>query len=68
MALILSFLISSGSKEKEPKCICLGEAKASLGLKTLMTPGSKKETQIYISFLSKVPANKLPPGSPKGPL
>jgi len=36
-------------------------------LKILMASGSKK-TQIYFSFLSKVLANKLPPGSPTGPL
>ena len=29
MAPILSFLISSGSKEKEPRYVCLSEAKAS---------------------------------------
>ena len=29
MALILSFLISSGFKKKEPRCVCLREAKAS---------------------------------------
>ena len=29
MAPILSFLISSGSKKKEPRCACLSEAKAS---------------------------------------
>ena len=29
MAPILSFLIYSGSKKKEPKCVCLSEAKAS---------------------------------------
>jgi hypothetical protein len=33
-------------------------------LKILMTFGSKKGTQIYFSFLSKVLANKPPPGSP----
>jgi len=37
-------------------------------LKILMTSRSKKETQIYFSFLSKVPANEPPPGSPTGPL
>jgi hypothetical protein len=29
MAPILSFLISSGSKKKEPRCVCLSEATAS---------------------------------------
>jgi len=37
-------------------------------LKILMVSGSKKGTQIYSSFLSKVPANEPPPGSPTGPL
>jgi len=65
MAPILSFLISSGSKNKEPRYICLSEAKASLRLKILMTSGSKKGTQIYYSFLSKVPANKPPSRFPE---
>jgi hypothetical protein len=68
MASILSFLISSGSKKKEPRYVCLSEAKASLRLKILMTSGSKKGTQIYFYFLSKVPANEPPPGSPTRPL
>jgi len=29
MAPIFCFLISSGSKKKEPRCVCLSEAKAS---------------------------------------
>jgi hypothetical protein len=33
-----------------------------------MTPGSKKGTQIYFSFLSKIPEEEFPPGSPTGPL
>jgi hypothetical protein len=37
-------------------------------LKILMASVSKKGTQIYFSFLSKVPANEPPPGSPTGPL
>jgi len=37
-------------------------------LKILMASGSKKGTQTYFSFLSKVPANEPPPGSPTGPL
>jgi len=37
-------------------------------LKILMASGSKKGTQMYFSFLSKVPANETPPGSPTGPL
>jgi hypothetical protein len=55
---IFSFLLSSGSKKKEPRYVCPDEAKASTGLKILMTSGSKKGTQIYFSFLSKVPANE----------
>jgi hypothetical protein len=53
MALILSFLISSGSKKKEPRNVCPSEAKASFGLKILMTSGSKKGTQIYFLFSQK---------------
>jgi len=68
MAPMLSFLISSGSKKKKPRYICLSEAKASLRLKILMTSGYEKGAQIYYSFLSKVLANEPPPGSPKGPL
>jgi hypothetical protein len=37
-------------------------------LKILMAYGSKRGTQILFSFLSKVPANEPPPGSPTGPL
>jgi len=37
-------------------------------LKILMASASKKGTQMYFYFLSKVPANKAPPGSPTGPL
>jgi hypothetical protein len=33
-------------------------------LKILMSSGSNKETQIIFSFLSKVPENESPPGSP----
>jgi hypothetical protein len=34
-------------------------------LKIPMASGFKKGTHIYFSFLSKVPANEPPPGSPK---
>jgi hypothetical protein len=37
-------------------------------LKILMASGSKKGTQIYFCFLSKVLAYEPPPGSPTGPL
>jgi hypothetical protein len=37
-------------------------------LKILMASGSKKGTQINVSFLSKVLANEPPTGSPTGPL
>jgi len=33
-----------------------------------MASGSKKGTQIYFSFLSKVPASEPPPGSSTEPL
>ena len=65
MAPILSFLISSWSKQEEPIYICLREVKVSFILKILMIYGSKKGTQIYYSFLSKVPANEPPSSFPK---
>jgi hypothetical protein len=69
MAPILSFLISFGSKKKEPRYVCPSESKASLRLKILMTSRSKKGTHIYFFLsLSKVLANEPPPGSPTGPL
>jgi len=37
-------------------------------LKILLSSGSKKGTQIYYPFLSKVLASEPPPGSPVGPL
>jgi hypothetical protein len=37
-------------------------------LKILIASGPKKGTLICFSFLSKVPTNKHPPGSPTGPL
>ena len=37
-------------------------------LKILMPSGSKKGTQIYYPFYSKVPASEFPPGSPTVPL
>ena len=36
--------------------------------KILMSSGSKKATQIYYSFLSRVPASESPPSYPTGPL
>jgi len=68
MAPILSFLISSGPKKKEPRYASLNEAKSSLRHKIIMASKSKKGTQIYFSFLAKVPANEPLPGSPTGPL
>jgi hypothetical protein len=53
MAPMLSFLISSGSRKKEPRYVCLSEASASLRLKILMPSGSKKGTQIYFLFPQK---------------
>jgi len=68
MAPVLSFLISSGKKKKESRYLCPREAKASFRLQILMTSGSKKRTQTYFTFLSKVPANEPSPGSPTAPL
>jgi hypothetical protein len=50
MAPMLSFLISSGSRKKEPRHVRLSEAKVSLRLKILKTSGSKKGTQISFLF------------------
>jgi hypothetical protein len=36
--------------------------------KGLMSFGSKTGARYTFSFLSKIPANKTPPGSPTGPL
>jgi hypothetical protein len=48
MAPILSYQLSSGSKKKEPRYVCLSEAKASLILKT-----SKKVLKYIIHFSQK---------------
>jgi hypothetical protein len=40
----------------------------ALRFKIVMTSGSKKRTQMYFAFLSKVPANEPPPGSQTEPL
>jgi hypothetical protein len=67
MAPVLSFLISSGSKKKEPRCVYLSEAKASHShkiwtdvsssvphySKILMPSGYKKGTQKCYIFSSK---------------
>jgi hypothetical protein len=37
-------------------------------LEILISSGAKKGTQIYFSFLSKIPANEPAPGYPTGPL
>jgi hypothetical protein len=50
---MLMFLISSGSRKKEPRYLYLSEAKASLRLKILMTSGPKKGTQISFLFSQK---------------
>ena len=39
----------------------------ALRIKILMSSGSKKLTQIYYPFHSKVPSSESPPGSPTGP-
>jgi hypothetical protein len=46
----------------------LRKFQVALRLKLLMASGFKKGTQMYFSFLSKVPANEPPPGFPTGPL
>ena len=67
MAIILSFLLSSGSKNKEPIFICLNEAKASLRFKTWIASAHKKVLRYTINFPQK-PWQSYPLlGSPKGP-
>jgi hypothetical protein len=71
MAPRLILLMTSGSKKKEPRLnqenpVPLIQFQIPPRLKILMDPGSKKGTQIYFSFLSEVPANKPPSGSPTG--
>ena len=48
--------------------VSLPEFQMAPRLKILMSSGSKKGTQIYYHFHSKVPASESPPGSPMGPL
>jgi len=52
----------------QESAVSLRKFQMAPGLKILMASGSKKGTQIYFSFLSKVPANEPPPGFPTGPL
>jgi hypothetical protein len=67
MVPLISFLISSGSRKKEPRYVCLSEAKASLRHKILMSSGSKKGTQLSF-LLSQKPRQKNPFQVPqKGP-
>jgi len=61
------FLISSGSKKKGPRHVCVIEATASLRLKILMTSGSKKGTHIYFALPSKsrqTSPRQVPPTGP----
>jgi hypothetical protein len=82
MAPILSFLITSGSKKKEPRYVYLSGAKASHShkmwtevfssvphfLKYECPLGPKKEPRYATLFPQRVPASESPPGSPTGPL
>jgi len=52
------------STEESP--VSLLKFKLAPSLKISMASGSRKGNQIYFSFLSKVPANEPPPGSPTG--
>jgi len=67
MAPMLNFLLSSGSKKKEPRYVCLSEAKASLRHKTWVTTGFKKVLRYTIHFSQKSQQTNPLPGSPKGP-
>jgi hypothetical protein len=58
MTPILSFLISSGFKKKEPRYVCLSVVKASLILEILITSESNRGTQIFFSV--KSPGKRTP--------
>jgi hypothetical protein len=65
--------MSFGSKEEEPsstqvRFVPLLKFQVAPKLKISVASGSKKEPQIYFSFLSKVLANEPPLGSATGPL
>jgi len=82
MAPILSFLISSWSKKKEPRYLYLSEAKASHShkmrtevsslvphfLKSQRPLGPKKEPIYATLFPQRVPTSKSPPSSLTEPL
>jgi hypothetical protein len=51
--------MSSGSKKKEPRCLCLSEAKASLKHKILIISGSRKEPR-YTLFSLRSPGKWTP--------
>ena len=82
MAPIPCFLISSGSKKKEPRYMYPSEAKVSHShkmwaeisssvphfLKSLCPLGPKKEHSYATLYPQRVPASESPPGSPTGPL
>ena len=82
MAPILSFLLSSGSKKKELRYVCLSEAKASHSHKmwtevTSLMPhflksehplGPKKQPRYATLFPQRILASESPLGSPTGPL
>ena len=51
-------------RSTEGSCVPSSKFQMAPRLKILMTAGSKKGTQIYFSYLTKVPANEPPPGSP----
>jgi hypothetical protein len=53
---------------KSPNNISKWQVGFNSAFKGLMASGSKKETQIYFSFLSKVLAKVPPLSSPTGPL
>ena len=67
VAPMLNFLLSSGCKKKEPRYVCLSEAKASLRRKTWVTTGFKKVLRYTIHFSQKFQQTNPLPGSPKGP-
>jgi len=68
MAPMLSFLLSSGSKKKEPGYVCVNEVKASLRLKTRVTSGFTKVLRYTVHFSQKSRQTNPLQVSQKGPI
>ena len=68
MAPMLSFLLFSGSKKKEPRYVCLSEVKASLRLKNWVTSGFTKVFRYAIHFPQKFRQANPPQVPQKAPI